>query len=267
MTEGVKSGNGFTEGHVSEATLIDLNLNDSSADVGAEHRDHVRDCDRCQESLSELQRIVAALHAPITLEQPPPSLWDRISEDLQHQNAGDAVVPVDPEEATVTPLRTPRSRAVAGRAPWWVVIAAAAAGALLGGAAIAALYSVFTSEGEPPAIATSIGGAELEPVAADDFYGSAEMVQRQDGGLELTVEISGAADPSEGYFEIWLRDEDATRLISLGAVTETTTTLQVPVGVDLSEYPVVDVSHEHFDGDPSHSGVTLAAGLMETDAS
>lgn len=111
------------------------------------------------------------------------------------------------------------------------------------------------------------GGATLEPVAAQDFSGIADMVQRDDGSMELTIEISNAPDPAEGYFEVWLRDEEASQLISLGAVTRESTTLEVPAGVDLSEYNVVDVSHEHSDGDPGHSGVTLAAGLMEPEDS
>jgi hypothetical protein len=111
---------------------------------------------------------------------------------------------------------------------------------------------------------TFLGAASLEPVAAEDFSGRAEMVETEEGLLELTVEVSAAPDPEAGYFEVWLRNEDGSRLQSLGVVTGTeSTTFQVPEGLDLSEYPVVDVSHEHFDGDPGHSGTTLAAGPME----
>ena len=38
--------------------------------------------------------------------------------------------------------------------------------------------------------------------------------------------------------------------------------LEVPSGVDLTEYPVVDVSVEPLDGDPSHSGVSVVRGRL-----
>nr|WP_255545973.1 MULTISPECIES: anti-sigma factor [unclassified Nesterenkonia] len=147
----------------------------------------------------------------------------------------------------------------------WVPLAAAAAGAVLGGAAVAALLAQNDpAEVQPPvAVTTVVGDATLEPVAAEDFTGRAEMVETEAGDLELTVEISAAPDPEAGYFEVWLRDAEGTQLISLGSATAGATTFTVPAGIDLSQYPVVDVSHEHFDGDPSHSGTTLGAGPME----
>ena len=37
----------------------------------------------------------------------------------------------------------------------------------------------------------------------------------------------------------------------------------VPDGLDLAEFPVVDVSEEHFDGDPSHSGDSVVRGPLD----
>ena len=106
----------------------------------------------------------------------------------------------------------------------------------------------------------------LQPVTAAPSSSAARSRSRStgcsspDGALRLTVDVSEG--PQEGYYEVWLRDEQASRLISLGTVSGQTTTLPVPAGVDLDRFPVVDVSQEEFDGDPSHSGVTLAAGAM-----
>lgn len=36
----------------------------------------------------------------------------------------------------------------------------------------------------------------------------------------------------------------------------------VPGGIELAQYPVLDASHENLDGDPTHSGDALAAGLL-----
>ena len=71
----------------------------------------------------------------------------------------------------------------------------------------------------------------------------------------------GLAEDVRRYGE-WIRDEAASRMISLGTVTRQDTTLTVPEGVDLASYPVLDVSHEHFDGDPSHSTLSLWVGEM-----
>lgn len=107
-----------------------------------------------------------------------------------------------------------------------------------------------------------LGEAQLEPVAYSDLTGQAELVRHADGSMELILDVSSTPDPSDGYLEVWLRDQDATRLISLGTVASTTTRIMVPEGLDLEQFPVVDVSHEHYDGDPSRSGATLAAGPL-----
>jgi len=105
-----------------------------------------------------------------------------------------------------------------------------------------------------------VGEAVLVPATQDDVHGTARMVVSDADGEQLVVSVSDL--PADGYYEVWLRDEAASRLISLGTVSSTTTTLPVPPGVDLSRFPIVDVSQERFDGDPSHSGVTVAAGPM-----
>ena len=117
----------------------------------------------------------------------------------------------------------------------------------------------------PTQTVVAVGAANLEPVGQSNMHGEAVMERNQDGQLELHVDVSDIAQ--DGYLEVWLRDEEATRLVSLGVATSHSTTVDVPDGLDLEQFPVVDVSHEHFDGDPAHSGDTLLAGTMEsTDA-
>ena len=264
MTDRSATADGFTDEHLADEALAEIADAGRFADepgqpavVSAQEAVHLARCPQCREALAATERVITALQAPISLEEPPPGLWDRISAELDEDTAS-----AEPGEQPMATVHQLRPRQVQRRAPWWGVLAAAAAGAVIGGAVIAGLLGQESAEEEAPT-ASPVGGATLEPVAAEDFTGNAEMVELGDGSMELTVEISAAPDPADGYFEVWLRDEEASQLISLGAVTAESTTLQVPAGIDLTQYPVVDVSHEHFDGDPSHSGVTLAAGPME----
>lgn len=283
MTDLSTPQGGVTDAHLSDEALAEaagaLTVQDEPSDleavVSAQEAAHLAQCTHCQENLRSTQRVLAALQDPIDVEEPPAGLWDRIAaelpadpddrvvalpaaEDRPERDSGADTPEGDSAAAPVAQLQPRQNRR---GAPWWGVLAAAAAGALIGAAAIAGILS--QDEEETPVAGAPVGGATLEPVEADDFSGQAQMVALEDGSMELTLEITSAPDPADGYFEVWLRDEDASRLISLGAVTADSTTLQVPAGIELSDYPVVDVSHEHFDGDPNHGGVTLAAGPME----
>lgn len=40
--------------------------------------------------------------------------------------------------------------------------------------------------------------------------------------------------------------------------------LNLPDGLDLAEFPIVDISLEQFDGDPTHSGDTIIRGILST---
>jgi hypothetical protein len=268
--------------HLTDETLADLayaSRTGSIQDGQFTYADHLILCSECRETLAATIRVLDAMQDPVELEEPPPELWDRIAADLGSDFAADTTASgtaasdadtntaaAEPpsadageERSTVHYLRPRRTIS------WWTPLAAAASGLLIGGAAVAGiLLSQNDAEDPPPVAATTvIGEATLEPVAADEFSGAAAMVETEQGTLEITVEITSAPEATDGYFELWLRDEDASRLHSLGAVRPGTTTIEVPVGIDLGEYPVVDVSHEHFDGDPAHGGVTLAAGAME----
>jgi hypothetical protein len=49
-------------------------------------------------------------------------------------------------------------------------------------------------------------------------------------------------------------------MVALGVLDGTTGTFTVPPTLRLSRYDKVDVSRERFDGDPTHSNVSLARG-------
>jgi len=85
----------------------------------------------------------------------------------------------------------------------------------------------------------------------------------------LQVWLDELPDTGEGFFEAWLIDADTGAMVSLGPVRtlgqgEVTAELAVPRGLDVDVYDVVDVSAEPLDGDPTHSGVSLARGTLGT---
>lgn len=235
--------------------------------------EHLRGCASCRDDLADTARVVRALSEPATISDPPSGLWDRIQAELDVDRpdpiSGETDRPSapattgDPEPPPPSQADEVRRRREGRRRPLAV---AAAAGLVIGAAGTGLVLGVLDGsggdDGTPPSAPPPVlvGEAALDPVTEDEIQGSAQMVTTADGSDELILSISEL--PDEGYFEVWLRDEDATRLISLGTVTGGTTTLPVPAGVDLELFPVVDVSQEQFDGDPTHSGDTVTAGPM-----
>ncbi|MFP5199419.1 anti-sigma factor domain-containing protein, partial [Micrococcus luteus] len=168
----------------------------------------------------------------------------------------------------------------AGGAAAGLVIGGGAVGAALGGGpwqgGAPEAGKPATTSPAPPTRGTDAPGQGGEPGGGDDLIGTAvmasvttdgsparaEMTRAADGEMHLAVHVPQVPAPEDGYLEVWIRDEAASRMISLGTVTRQDTTLTVPEGVDLASYPVLDVSHEHFDGDPSHSTLSLWVGEM-----
>jgi hypothetical protein len=56
---------------------------------------------------------------------------------------------------------------------------------------------------------------------------------------------------------------DAVRMVPVGVVHRGDTVLPLPDGLDLGAYPVVDVSVEPLDGNPAHSGLSVARGQLQ----
>ncbi|MDP9429110.1 MAG: anti-sigma factor, partial [Actinomycetota bacterium] len=145
-------------------------------------------------------------------------------------------------------LRTRRSR-----------LLLAAAASLVVGVGIGAGAVVLGTGDDDGAAA-----AALDPLDDSGATGEARVVERDDGTLVLEVDLTAAA-PREGFYEVWLLDEAVEDLVSLGVVRGGgEVALTLPSGLDLGEYPIVDVSVEPLDGDPGHSGVSVARGMLES---
>jgi hypothetical protein len=217
---------------------------------------HLAACDRCRAEVASLQRGVDALAvpelaAPGASVPPPPRVWDAIAAATGVSAAppADDVTPgADAPTASVVPLRSRRR-------PMLLVAAAVVAGAVVGAGAVAVLQG--RDDGEP------ITAVALDPLADNEASGRAEVVVRDDGSRVLEVDLEAPA-LDDSYYEIWLIDRSVVGMFPLGVVAPGTQTVELPAGLDLAEFPLVDVSVEPLDGNPAHSGVSVARGELDT---
>ena len=71
-------------------------------------------------------------------------------------------------------------------------------------------------------------------------------------------------DPGDGYLEVWLINRDLTRMVSVGVIPADAPQIVLPISQELIDegYVIVDISREHFDDQPAHSGETLVRGEL-----
>src|SRR5690606_38255976 len=142
-------------------------------------------------------------------------------------------------------------------ARWWrspALLAAAAVVVVAG--IVGAMLLAVGGAGGPEVVAT----VELLPLG--DVTGASGSLVEVDGRRELDIEADVAALPDPGgFYEVWLIDEDVEGMISLGPL-RADGTYEVPSDVDYRDYPIVDVSVEPDDGDPTHSGSSILRGTL-----
>ncbi|MGY1681503.1 anti-sigma factor [Geodermatophilus sp. SYSU D01176] len=230
---------------------------------------HLDACARCRAELASLRRAVDALAvpelaAPGAAVPPPPGVWAAVAAATGVATAPRpevlaAVAPPPPAAlppppaparapAPVVPLRTRRSR----------LLLAAVASLVVGVGIGAGAVALGTRGDEGQAVAA----AALDPLDDSGAAGEARVLERDDGTRVLQLDLTAAA-LEDGFYEVWLIDEAVEDMYSLGVVRSGGEVgLEVPPGVDLTEYPVVDVSVEPLDGDPGHSGESVARGVL-----
>ena len=238
--------------HLDPDTLALLSLGEAVA-TDADTA-HLAGCAACRD---EIDALALAVHvgrnslSSETLVAPDARVWAAISGELGLSG-----------ERGPKPSR---SRRPARRLPL-LVAAVTALALVVGGAAVWQALRPASDGLGPDRLGPDrlVASASLAPLPAwPTAAGSATLEEHPDGTRSVTVTLD--APPAEGgYREAWLITSDASALVSLGVLRETTGTFDVPEGVDTAQFDLVDVSAEENDGDAAHSGDSIVRGRLES---
>ncbi|MFI2104391.1 anti-sigma factor domain-containing protein [Isoptericola sp. NPDC019693] len=256
--------------HIDDETLALYALGEDVLEP--EQRAHLDTCPTCARTAQDLTRVTTGARRSGTapeLVPPDPAVWARVHDELA-LTAVPAVLPppdaprtppgeVDaavPDEPAAVPDELAARR---GRRAWWPVLVAACT-ALVLGVAGGVLWERRTLEPAETTVASTV----LDPLP--DWAGSsgeAVLQTTADGRRQILVTVDAPA-PAGTYREVWLLKPDVSGLVSLGVLEDDQGRFDVPEGLDLAAYSVVDVSEEHLDGDPAHSGDSVVRGSLAT---
>jgi len=222
---------------------------------------HLETCERCRHELHELSRVVTAARtnggAADELVPPAAHVWAGVVAAV-----GVPAADADPQQMTDTregaeePRRL-RPRAERRTLPTWFAVAAGVAVGMSATVAFQALDSGGPTASEDTVVAT----ARLDKLGADGTSGTAEILDTTDARV-LSVQLDDQA-AGGGFREVWLLDPATGQLVSLGVLNGTESTFELPAGLDLRDYPTIDVSREPLDGDPAHSTDSIARGNLD----
>jgi anti-sigma-K factor RskA len=194
-------------------------------------------------SLDAIARRLGELAPSDVAEPPPPGLFAAIEAELDAADGADAHA-----HGAVVELAPRRSRR-----PLLVALAAAAAVVV-----VVAVSAVLRDDDAAP-VTEQVALAGLPDFA--DVSGSATVVIDGDR-RSLGVDLSPVEVPPGSHLELWLLDESVEELVPLGLLADDAPHT-IPPDVDLTATPIVDVSVEPDDGNPAHSGVSVARGRIE----
>lgn len=228
--------------HCDDDTLSLIALGEPGSAVDEQH---LQTCARCQSRLDQLTAVVSSARTISEGDRPtmpPASVWTAISDELGLRGSADVVA--------LDERRPPR-----GRRTWLVAAAAAVVGILAGGVLTAGLLRATPGD-------QVIAQAPLAPIADSGYSGTAEVERSGDTNV-LVVNVPGLPDVPDGYYEVWMATPDTSKMVALGTLNAGHVgTFTLPAGMDMASYPVVDVSLEHFDGNPGHSATSVVRGQL-----
>lgn len=262
--------------HPDDDTLAVVALGEQ---VDATDAAHVASCERCRAEVESLARVVRVGRSYDGSDEatlmPPRSVWEHIAAEVgidaallpstPDRGAGIAsgeARPVThlserPNRSGTTPARERASATGRRTSRTGLLVAASVIGALLGVGATLGWQAL--DESSPAVLASTT----LAPLPDKVGTGTAE-VRSAGGRRELDLSLDAAA-PAEGFLQVWLlSSSDDERMVLLGVLEGGSGSFVLPPGVQLEDYPVVDVSIEPYDGDPLHSADSLVRGTLST---
>ncbi|MDO8338992.1 MAG: anti-sigma factor [Microcella sp.] len=242
---------------------------------------HLAVCPTCRSELDQLHEAAEIARTTIgdgALVAPAASVWAGIHRELAlapdvrppgsapvgagapavgSRRADRAPRTAAPEAAPVASIAEARERHGRMRRVVAPLVGVAAAAAAIGGLALA--WDGLRPAPEP----TTLASASLDALPAwQGSTGAAVVTESADGERIVSIELAASAE-GEGVREVWLLTPEVDGLISLGLLEGGSGTFVIPDGIDLSEYPIVDVSLEPVDGDPAHSGDSIVRGALD----
>jgi hypothetical protein len=219
------------------------------ADGSEDERAHVESCPDCAAalaSLSDVRRLAGAE----ALVPAPAHVRERVLGEVRSSR---------PELAQPVPLPVRAERRRRGIPAW--AAAAAAAVALVAGLGLGRLTVGEPEQSGRQDAGSVVAAADLTALDSDADRGVARAV-KDDDTITLRVNARELGD-EDGFHEVWLINVDGTRMVALGVLAEGDTgEFDVPRGLIDEGYRIVDISVEPDDGDPTHSGVSLARGEL-----
>ncbi len=227
--------------HVDDEVLALLALGEQ---VDTSDAQHLQSCTLCASRLAELTSTVAiarSIGPDDELIAPASSVWSAIQHELA---TGAPVIDLASERRS----RTPRA--------WLLVAAAAMVGVIAGGVVTASVINA-------PQTQELVASTELAPIADSGLTGTARVENGPDGSV-LTVDIPDLPAKADSYYEVWMATPDAKTMVAIGTVSPgRQATLTLPAGMSVADFPLVDVSLEHFDGNAGHSAQSLVRGQLQ----
>ncbi|GAA4193553.1 hypothetical protein GCM10022252_36670 [Streptosporangium oxazolinicum] len=273
--------------HLNDDTLALIALGEESDPA------HLATCPDCRERLDGLVQVVLAVRQG-PLEHPGPGVWEGVRAELGLSPGllpGPAVPPapaaplVQAESAPPGPASTGPGAQAAPAAPAAPtrprpfrsfreaggggassragrrvrLLAAVAAGLAVG--LVAGIGGTLLFQRPAPDRDTVVAQTVLGALPGKRGDGVAEL-RTGAGGDRLQVRLSGLPAP-DGFYEVWLLDRAAQRMISLGPLGPSgQASYSLPADIRTSDYPVVDVSREPLDGNPGHSSDSFLRGTL-----
>ncbi len=223
----------------------------------SEPHDVDSELDDLELELGELARELDA--DDLVLVEPPDDLWDAIVRQITDTSA-EPLQRVDSDSsrqsmASVSTIDRPQQSQPRFR-PGLMASAAAIALLLIGG-----VFLVSRRGDNATVVAQADITNEGLPVA---YTGSGAAAVKRDGtGLYLDLDVPElpTIDGQDAYYEVWMIDADVSGMVSLGVVTSSGR-VDLPSDIDPEAFPVVDISVEPLDGDPTHSGQSILRGVL-----
>jgi Anti-sigma-K factor rskA len=238
---------------------------------------HLAECDTCRDEVATLRQTVAIARDVPALPDgsaagPPARVWAGIAAELGlgpvaspgrgvPEGVGPDGLPPRPRPdgrpGELVPVggAGPRSRRRGWLRP---VLALAAAAAIGAGVTVVGLHPWTAPAANPVVSAATL--APL-PTGPRDVTG-AVTIRTGPGGPVMTVDARGLP-LREGYYEVWLFDPDANKMVAVGDLGYTSSgEYHLPPTLNLRAYHVVDISAEDYDGDQTHSTASVLRGTL-----